>query len=116
MSNVVVRVDDKLKKEAVSVLNDLGLDMSSAVKIFLKQIIITQSIPFDIKLDNDIKLDTHVAGSKAYIRTRDLTEYNNETQKSYKEYMDQYKKEGIKPTDQSIDDYFNEVKRENADL
>lgn len=116
MSNVVVRVDDKLKKEAVSVLNDLGLDMSSAVKIFLKQIIITQSIPFDIKLDNDIKFDTHVAGSKAYIRTRDLTEYNNETQESYKEYMDQYKKEGIKPTDQSIDDYFNEVKRENADL
>ena len=116
MSNIVVRVDDKLKKEAVSVLNDLGLDMSSAVKIFLKQIIITQSIPFDIKLSNNFKLDTHVAGSEAYIRTRDLTEYNNETQKSYKEYMDQYKKEGIKPTDQSIDDYFNEVKRENADL
>ncbi|HEK4517178.1 type II toxin-antitoxin system antitoxin, RelB/DinJ family [Streptococcus iniae] len=75
--------------------------MSSAVKIFLKQIIITQSIPFDIKLNNDFKLDTQIGGSEVHIRTRDITEYNEETQASYKQYMDQYKKEGINPTDES---------------
>lgn len=53
MSQIAVRVDDELKKEATAIFNELGLDMSTAVKLFLKQSVLTRSIPFDVKLDFD---------------------------------------------------------------
>ncbi len=42
MSQIAVRVDDKLKKDATEVFNELGLDMSTAIKLFLKQSILTK--------------------------------------------------------------------------
>ncbi|HFI0302711.1 TPA: type II toxin-antitoxin system RelB/DinJ family antitoxin [Streptococcus suis] len=57
MSTVVVRVDDKLKEEAVELFQDLGLDMSTAVKMFLIQSVKTQSIPFEIKNSSVISDD-----------------------------------------------------------
>lgn len=53
MSQIAVRVDDKLKKDATKVFSELGLDMSTAVKLFLKQSVLTRSIPFDVKLDSE---------------------------------------------------------------
>ena len=53
MSQIAVRVDDKLKKEATEVFSELGLDMTTAVKLFLKQSVLTRSIPFEVKLDVD---------------------------------------------------------------
>ncbi|EPU32155.1 TPA: type II toxin-antitoxin system RelB/DinJ family antitoxin [Streptococcus agalactiae] len=49
MSTVAVRVDDQLKDEATELFQSLGLDMSTAVKMFLIQSVKTQSIPFEIK-------------------------------------------------------------------
>lgn len=49
MTTVAVRVDDKLKDEASELFQSLGLDMSTAVKMFLIQAVKTQSIPFEIK-------------------------------------------------------------------
>ena len=46
MSQIAVRVDDELKKEATAIFNELGLDMTTAVKLFLKQSVLTKSIPF----------------------------------------------------------------------
>ena len=50
MSTIAVRVDDELKKEATLIFNELGLDMSTAVKLFLKQSVLTRSIPFELSL------------------------------------------------------------------
>lgn len=50
MSQIAVRVDDELKKEATAIFNELGLDMSTAVKLFLKQSVLTKSIPFKLAL------------------------------------------------------------------
>lgn len=50
MATVVVRVDDKLKEEAAQLFNDLGLDMSTAVKMFLIQSVRMQGIPFEISV------------------------------------------------------------------
>ena len=44
-----IMVDKKIKEEAVKVLDDLGLSMSMAITIYLKQVIKTNSIPFEIK-------------------------------------------------------------------
>ena len=51
MSQIAVRVDDDLKKEATAIFNELVLDMSTAVKLFLKQSVLTKSIPFKLALD-----------------------------------------------------------------
>ena len=46
MSTIAVRVDDKLKAEAAELFDLLGIDMSTAVKMFLIQSVQTRSIPF----------------------------------------------------------------------
>lgn len=58
-ATIAVRVDDQLKKEATALFNELGLDMTTAVKLFLKQSVLTRSIPFEVKLDvdDDVKKD-----------------------------------------------------------
>ncbi len=47
--NINIRVEPKLKKEVEKTLNDLGMNITDAVTVFFKQIIMTESIPFMIK-------------------------------------------------------------------
>lgn len=61
MSQIAVRVDDQLKKEATEIFNELGLDMSTAVKLFLKQSVLTKSIPFKLALDEYSKKEVEQA-------------------------------------------------------
>ncbi len=49
-SSIYARVEPELKDQAESVLNQLGIPMSNAVSMFLKQIVIQQGIPFEMKL------------------------------------------------------------------
>ncbi|EFV98353.1 MULTISPECIES: type II toxin-antitoxin system RelB/DinJ family antitoxin [Streptococcus] len=57
MSQIVVRVDDRLKDESSLLFKSLGLDMSTAIKMFLIQSVKTQSIPFEIKNNPSILVD-----------------------------------------------------------
>lgn len=52
MTTINIRTDEKLKKAAGKVFKTVGLDMSNAVKLFLYQVVITQSIPFPIRTIN----------------------------------------------------------------
>jgi DNA-damage-inducible protein J len=45
-----IRIEPNIKKQAEKKLNDLGLTMTEAVKLFLRQVILTDSIPFAIKM------------------------------------------------------------------
>ena len=47
-SAINIQVDSDVKKEATMVLTDLGLSMSSAINLFLKQVIKKNGIPFEI--------------------------------------------------------------------
>lgn len=51
MANVTtsIRMDADTKKAAIELLNDLGLDLSSAVNIFLKQVVLQGGLPFEVK-------------------------------------------------------------------
>jgi len=50
-SNTVnARIDPKTKEEATAILNSLGLKMTDAISMFLRQIIYTKGIPFEVKL------------------------------------------------------------------
>lgn len=44
--NVTVRVNKDVKKQAEILFNDLGLNLSSAINMFLRQAIADQAIPF----------------------------------------------------------------------
>ena len=50
-SNLQIRLDSNLRNEAQGVLNDLGMDVSTAVRIFLKQVVIERGLPFRPTLD-----------------------------------------------------------------
>ena len=47
-TNVQIRVESALKKQADKVLDNIGLDMPTAFRVFLKKIVATRSIPFSL--------------------------------------------------------------------
>ena len=47
-TNINIRTDSDLKAKAQIILNDLGLDLSTAINIFLKQVVRREAIPFEI--------------------------------------------------------------------
>ncbi len=46
-----IRVDKAVKAEAESILSNLGLNLTTAINIFLRQTIRTNGIPFAVVLD-----------------------------------------------------------------
>lgn len=53
---IQIRIDAKTKQETKKVLDTLGLDMSAAVKLYFRQIIITKNIPFELRDENGLTL------------------------------------------------------------
>jgi len=49
-SSVFVRVEPQVKEQAEAVLSQLGIPMSSAIALFLKQVVLQRGIPFQMKL------------------------------------------------------------------
>lgn len=47
-----IRIDEELKKQAVDLFAQLGLDMSSAMNMFLKQCVLRGGLPFNVELPN----------------------------------------------------------------
>ena len=47
-SAINVMVDSETKKEATHILNDLGLSMSTAINLFLRQVIKRDGLPFEV--------------------------------------------------------------------
>jgi len=47
-TNISISTDSELTEKAQSVLAGLGLDMSTAVNVFLAQIVLRRGIPFEI--------------------------------------------------------------------
>ena len=51
-SNIYVRVEPNIKEQAEIVLEQLGIPMSNAVSIFLRQVVMQNGLPFEVKLPN----------------------------------------------------------------
>lgn len=45
-----IRIDEEVKKQATELFGKLGLDISSAVNIFLRQSILKGGLPFEVKV------------------------------------------------------------------
>ncbi|HIV98558.1 MAG TPA: type II toxin-antitoxin system RelB/DinJ family antitoxin [Candidatus Ornithospirochaeta avicola] len=50
-SNLTIRIEPELKKEASALFRSLGLDLSTATGIFYRQAIRYHGLPFEVKLD-----------------------------------------------------------------
>ena len=49
-SNVFARVEPEIKEQAEEILDQLGIPMSNAVGMFLRQVVLQRGIPFEMKL------------------------------------------------------------------
>ena len=49
-TNLYIRLEPGLKEQAETVLEQLGIPVSNAVNIFLKQVVMHRGISFDVKL------------------------------------------------------------------
>ena len=74
MSNLNVRIENTVKKNASKTLAKMGLDLSSAVKLFLHQVITDDGLPFtpsrrstkEIRLEWDKEIATALKNGKSY--------------------------------------------------
>ncbi len=55
---VQIRVDNELKEQATAVYDALGIDLSTAVRMFLKRSVMMNGVPFNMTLpENNIKAE-----------------------------------------------------------
>ena len=52
-SNVFVRVEPEVKEQAEKILGELGIPMSNAVGMFLRQVVLQRGLPFEVKLPQE---------------------------------------------------------------
>ena len=52
---VQIRVDEDLKNEATSIFEQLGLDLPTAFRIFLKKSVEERGIPFSMRVNSEKK-------------------------------------------------------------
>ena len=50
-TNISIRMDTELKKQAESMFAEMGLNMTTAMNIFLRQVVRQGKIPFEIATD-----------------------------------------------------------------
>ena len=51
LTNLNIRMDKEIKDPAEEIFNELGLNMTTAINVFLRASIRVHGIPFDLKLD-----------------------------------------------------------------
>lgn len=86
-TNINVRVDSALKQEAEALFNDLGLNMSSAINMFLRSAINHDGIPFEVRRPT----------------------LNEETKAALNEYEEMKKNPGSYKRYESFDEVLDEV-------
>lgn len=80
-TNLNIRVDSTLKKEADMLFKNLGLNMSTAINMFLIKSVNTSSIPFEVseprpsrKLKKALKEADNIMNGKIKTKTYNSTE------------------------------------------
>ncbi len=49
MATINIRVDDDVKQRAAALFSDLGMDLSTAINVFLRKAIMEDGIPFELR-------------------------------------------------------------------
>lgn len=86
-----IRIDEDLKRDTAKIFSALGLDMSTAVNMFLRQVSLIKGIPFDVKIP-EFKDDVVEAMREAEKITRDS---NVKRYKNFSELLSELDAEDI---------------------
>ena len=87
MTVLQVRVDEELKNQANAIYNELGMDISTAVRMFLKRSVLIGGIPFDMKVDDQI-----LKTIRAIDDMRTISEQNGNSLMTLEDINDEIKK------------------------
>ena len=71
-TNLNIRTDKEVKLQAEKIFNSLGFNMTTAVNIFLRQVIRENGIPFDVRIK--LPHENHTSGT-AWSYSGDTTDY-----------------------------------------
>ena len=63
-TNLSIRIDRNLKNEADQVFNDLGMNLTTAITVFVKQAVRQRKIPFEVALDTGISMRDAMAATE----------------------------------------------------
>ena len=69
---ITFRTNSETKAEAQKVLANLGMDISTALNIFLKKVVRTEAIPFDVSISEEPSAETLAAIKNVYEHPEDL--------------------------------------------
>lgn len=78
-SIISVNVPKEVKEEANQILNDLGLNMSTAVNMYLRRIIADRGIPFEIR---------EADPNQEFLDALEELDYMEKHPEEYKSYQD----------------------------
>lgn len=96
MTNTLIqfRIDEELKNEATEIYEDLGLDMSSAIKLFLKRTVKLKTLPFDLNandfLENNLQQKKIQALNELDKMNLNFSKNTNEKDEIYNAIMEKY--------------------------
>jgi addiction module RelB/DinJ family antitoxin len=79
-SRISINIDEDVKKDAQCVFGKMGLDMTTAIELFLRAAIMEERIPFEIRTEQAYRK----AANKAHINTaldESILEANNQNSK-----------------------------------
>ena len=63
-ARISVNVDGEIKRNAQKILSEIGMDLTTAIDLFLRTIVREERIPFDLRTKNAFFEETH----RQYIR------------------------------------------------
>lgn len=69
-----IRIDGELKEQAKEVYSELGMDLTTAVTIFLKQSVRESSIPFQPHLENPDNIQARQEANSGNLESFDTVE------------------------------------------
>jgi DNA-damage-inducible protein J len=81
-TNINVRTDSELKAKAQSVLESVGLDLSTAINVYLHQIVYKKGIPFEILGPSQKSVEFGKYKGQIW-----MSDDFNEPMEEFKEYM-----------------------------
>ena len=50
-STITVRVDEQVKRQASDIFKEVGMDMSTAINVYLRQVIRSNGVPFPVSAE-----------------------------------------------------------------
>lgn len=74
-ANVFARIEPALKEDSESILAQLGIPMSNAIGLFLRQVVLQRGLPFEVKLPEQNK--------PIAMKALSADEFNKEMEKGY---------------------------------